>query len=354
MERGRKVGSYLAQKIDEKKRVQESLGGHRTGLPDKLLRMFAPRPPLAPAPPLPRKPKRPYSGVASLVEHFAAPGDAEHQPPPEAPLQPEPRIFRSPELAWQARIEAPTKPEKQIIIASDRAARAAERRTAAAKSWDPTRDPSVQGDPFKTLFVGRLSFEVTERKLRRELEEFGPIKRIRLVHNRDTGLPKGYAFVEYEHTADMKSAYKMAEGRKVEGRRLLVDVERGRTVTGWQPRRLGGGKGGESRAPKPPKDPRRQLVARVVERAQAERERLRREGGRERSGDGDERGGGKEREKERSRSRAASEPREDGERPREREREERGRGDRESERDRKRERDRDDDRSSKRPRERDL
>jgi hypothetical protein len=92
--------------------VQESLGGHRTGLPDKLLRMFAPRAPLAPAPPLPRKPKRPYSGVASLVEHFATPGDAEYQPPPEAPPQPEPRIFRSPELAWQARIESPTKPEK--------------------------------------------------------------------------------------------------------------------------------------------------------------------------------------------------------------------------------------------------
>jgi U1 small nuclear ribonucleoprotein len=35
--------------------------------------------------------------------------------------------------------------------------------------------------------VPRLSYEVTERKLRHEFEEFGPIKRIRLVHDRNTG-----------------------------------------------------------------------------------------------------------------------------------------------------------------------
>ena len=45
----------------------------------------------------------------------------------------------------------------------------------------------LQGDPFKTLFVGRLSYEVTERKLKREFEEFGPIKRVRLVHDKNTG-----------------------------------------------------------------------------------------------------------------------------------------------------------------------
>ena len=47
------------------------------------------------------------------------------------------------------------------------------------------------------------------------------------------GKPRGYAFVEYEHKNDMKTAYKMADGRKVEGRRVIVDVERGRTVPNW-------------------------------------------------------------------------------------------------------------------------
>ena len=35
------------------------------------------------------------------------------------------------------------------------------------------------------------------------------------------------------------AAYKHADGRKIDGRRVLVDVERGRTVKGWRPRRLG-------------------------------------------------------------------------------------------------------------------
>ena len=46
-------------------------------------------------------------------------------------------------------------------------------------------------------------------------------------------------FFIFPHTA----AYKSADGKKIDGRRVLVDVERGRTVKGWRPRRLGGGLG---------------------------------------------------------------------------------------------------------------
>lgn len=47
------------------------------------------------------------------------------------------------------------------------------------------------------------------------------------------GKPRGYAFIEFEHKNDMKTAYKMGDGKKIEGRRVLVDVERGRTVPNW-------------------------------------------------------------------------------------------------------------------------
>lgn len=50
----------------------------------------------------------------------------------------------------------------------------------------PCHSP-LQGDPYKTLFVARLSYEVTERRLATEFGEFGPIKRIRLVHNKTNG-----------------------------------------------------------------------------------------------------------------------------------------------------------------------
>ena len=118
---------------------------------------------------------------------------------------------------------------------------------------------AIQGDPFKTLFVARVSFEATERKLKREFEEYGPVKSIRLVHDKNDGtlrIPaagtlqactfafckadccaagksRGYAFIEYEHKNDMKLAYKMADGKKIEGKRVVVDVERGRTVPNW-------------------------------------------------------------------------------------------------------------------------
>ncbi|VAH03357.1 unnamed protein product [Triticum turgidum subsp. durum] len=59
------------------------------------------------------------------------------------------------------------------------------------------------------------------------------------------------------HTRDMKNAYKQADGRKVDNKRVIVDVERGRTVPNWRPRRLGGGLGssricGASADQKPP------------------------------------------------------------------------------------------------------
>jgi U1 small nuclear ribonucleoprotein len=38
-------------------------------------------------------------------------------------------------------------------------------------------------------------------------------------------------------------AYKEADGKKIDGRRVVVDYERGRTSKQWRPRRLGGGRG---------------------------------------------------------------------------------------------------------------
>lgn len=81
---------------------------------------------------------------------------------------------------------------------------------------------------FKTLFVGRLSYDTTEKKLRREFEQYGAIRRIKMVTDTVTGNPRGYAFIEFEREEDMTLAYKKADGRKIDDRRIVVDVERGR------------------------------------------------------------------------------------------------------------------------------
>lgn len=49
------------------------------------------------------------------------------------------------------------------------------------------------------------------------------------------------------HSLVIAAAYKYADGKKVDGRRVVVDVERGRTVKSWRPRKLGGGLGGTRR-----------------------------------------------------------------------------------------------------------
>lgn len=43
---------------------------------------------------------------------------------------------------------------------------------------DPSSDPQARGDPFKTLFVARLSYDVKESDLEREFGRFGPIERV--------------------------------------------------------------------------------------------------------------------------------------------------------------------------------
>jgi RNA recognition motif-containing protein len=93
-------------------------------------------------------------------------------------------------------------------------------------------------DAYKTLFIARLSYDTTEKKLQREFEQYGPLKTVRLVQDKE-GKPRGYAFLEFEKEGDMRAAYKQGDGKKIDGRRVLVDVERGRTVRNWQPRRLG-------------------------------------------------------------------------------------------------------------------
>ena len=56
----------------------------------------------------------------------------------------------------------------------------------------------------------------------------------------DTGKPTGYAFIEFETEDDMKRAFKRADGTRIEGKRVVVDAERGRTTPNWRPMRLGG------------------------------------------------------------------------------------------------------------------
>merc|ERR1712232_507056 len=137
------------------------------------------------------------------------------------------------------------------------------------EKYDPHADSNAAGDPFKTLFVARISYDTTEKKMKREFEVFGSIKKVRMVYDQK-GKPRGYAFIEFEHERDLKNAYKQGDGKKIDGRRVMVDVERDRTVEGWFPRRLGGGRG-PGRQGKPSKKKRKMME--LEKKAEKEKER---------------------------------------------------------------------------------
>ena len=203
---------------------------HQTGLTPSLLRLFVARPPVEYHPP-PAKPKKtqPYTGIADYVKLFT---DPEEDPPPP-PAEPK-----------------ETKAEKKTRRAAEKAKENDARIEEDIKSWNPKEDPKLaDSDPYKTLFVGRLSYDVDEAALRREFERFGAVKSVTVVEDRD-GKPRGYAFVEFDRESDMKHAYRSADGLRLEGRRILVDAERGRTVPDWRPRRFNGGLGGTRRGGK--------------------------------------------------------------------------------------------------------
>ncbi|CAD8080782.1 unnamed protein product [Paramecium primaurelia] len=109
--------------------------------------------------------------------------------------------------------------------------------------WNPFEDPNITSEPYKTLFVSRLNYATTDKKLRKEFEEYGPIKSIRIIRDSTQDKPRGYAFIEYESKNSVKQAYKYAVDKRIDGRKLVVDIERGRTILKWRPRRLGGGLG---------------------------------------------------------------------------------------------------------------
>ena len=227
-----------------------------TGLPPRLAPLFKPRDPLPYAPPPRRRTARVgWTGVGGLVSEFASPGDGEHCPPRPPGVPASPRRLHNAEYAFQARLDALTPLERVAAAAEEKRAAGARARDAAAADYDPSSNPAATSDAFKTLFVGRLPRDATERDVRREFEEYGPIARVVLVTASTTGTPRGYAFIEYDHASDMKAAYKRGGGRRLGGGgRLVVDVERGRTARRWRPARLGGGRGGEGRVAREPRN----------------------------------------------------------------------------------------------------
>ena len=82
---------------------------------------------------------------------------------------------------------------------------------------------------MKSLFVGNLSFSVTEQALRTLMETYGPVERVSIMTDRDTGQPRGFAFVDMTNDADAAKAIGALNGKDLEGRTLSVNEARPKT-----------------------------------------------------------------------------------------------------------------------------
>lgn len=99
----------------------------------------------------------------------------------------------------------------------------------------------VKGKPECTIFVSRLSYKTTKDTIRDTFSQYGKLRRFRLVKDIVTGMPKGYAFIEYEQESSAEDAYREANKMNLDGNIIFVDFECERLLKGWKPRRLGGG-----------------------------------------------------------------------------------------------------------------
>ena len=91
----------------------------------------------------------------------------------------------------------------------------------------------------KKLYVGNLSYDVTDSVLEQMFQEFGEVRSAQVIMDRDTGRSKGFGFVEMGNDNEAQAAIQALNGKQVGGRQLTVNEARPREDRGG-----GGGRGG--------------------------------------------------------------------------------------------------------------
>lgn len=93
-----------------------------------------------------------------------------------------------------------------------------------------------------SIYVGNLSYQVTQEDLQSVFAEYGTVKRIQLPVDRETGRPRGFGFVEMQNDAEEAAAIEALDGAEWMGRDLKVNKAKPREER--KPAGGGGGWGG--------------------------------------------------------------------------------------------------------------
>ncbi len=92
------------------------------------------------------------------------------------------------------------------------------------------------------IFVGNLSYQTTQEELQAAFAQYGAVERVNIITDRDTGQPRGFAFVEMTEKRDATNAIAQLNGAELHGRAMNVNEARPKAAGG-----SGGGYGGGGR-----------------------------------------------------------------------------------------------------------
>ncbi len=98
-----------------------------------------------------------------------------------------------------------------------------------------------------SIYIGNLSYDVTQDDLTQAFAEYGTVKRVQLPTDRETGRLRGFAFVEMGTDAEEAAAIEALDGAEWMGRDLKVNKARPREERGSSGGGDWGNRGGSSR-----------------------------------------------------------------------------------------------------------
>jgi RNA recognition motif-containing protein len=79
------------------------------------------------------------------------------------------------------------------------------------------------------IYVGNLSYELTEEDLRQEFETFGEVASVDIITDKYNGRPKGFGFVEMATKSEAEAAITSLNGKTLKERTIVVNEARPRT-----------------------------------------------------------------------------------------------------------------------------
>lgn len=89
---------------------------------------------------------------------------------------------------------------------------------ARAQKHTPPPDGSIE------IYVGNLSYDLTEERLRKEFEAFGTVSSARIITNRYNGKSKGFGFVHMPNEKEVEAALAALSDKDLLGRKLRCNV----------------------------------------------------------------------------------------------------------------------------------